>query len=126
MDKDIEALAIKCGFIPHAHEDGESYASLEDLQRFGEAFVNELTKPQEAAAEIKKRNEDLNYIHWHTLLQELPDGTELYTAPPNHVALVKENERLREAIYYAKEQAELSNNWKVADTMDEALAKEGE
>jgi hypothetical protein len=43
---------------------------------------------QEAVAEIKLREGDLRYIHWNTYLQQLPEGTKLYLAPPTVQAAV--------------------------------------
>lgn len=100
--KDIEALAPypNCSF---------KYCDLRG-QCLGEGKchhpANELTKPQEAVAEVHQntasqiflRNLDGSSFNMAKFI-----GHKLYLAPPNYEALVKENERLREALKLLKD-----------------------
>jgi hypothetical protein len=107
MIMNIKALAIKCGaykqteIIPNKKK--EDIGFLEEIVFTHEqlqAFANELTKPQEAVG-MKMLEENYNktdkrfpFVWW----KEVPYGSSLYLAPPNHEALQKENERLRERL----------------------------
>lgn len=59
-----------------------------------------VSQPQEAVGIIKdeQRGEDGAELHYAHLYEHLPVGTELFKAPPNYEALVKENERMRELL----------------------------
>lgn len=86
----IEKLAIEhcIGKYKNSTDGERYYFRLVDL----EAFAKALQQSSEPVAEIKKRDGDYNYIHWYTLLQQLAEGTLLFTHPPASVPPVQSSE----------------------------------
>lgn len=106
MKNDIEELAIKCGATIEQFTGNDNKKHDQICFECGtselEVFVAALSQPQEA----------VGYTSAH-LLTTVPDGDTgcfykekdddeyniaLFTAPPNYEALLKDNERLREAL----------------------------
>lgn len=98
LDKEtIEKLAIQCG--ASLRESGSTAKPIRMFSITGEelqAFVNELTTPQEAIIWIDEfGNIENSFKPW---MADEPNvkWTPLFKATPNYETLVKENERLRE------------------------------
>ena len=134
-DKDIEALAIKHFGAKKllAYQGGYVEGHLVESKQL-EAFANELTKPQEAnkvgsifnpwrefVENVIKGNNYFRTGEYYEILEYIDN---LYTAPPNYEALVKENEQLREALNLFLNNSTIQTNHPVECETAEALAKD--
>ena len=113
MSNDIEELAIKCGALieEFTGTDNKKHNQICFECENGEleAFVNELTKPQEAVAwlftqDLERFKTQETTATCYSVKVSNPDDTTvpLFPAPPNYEALLKENERLLEHLQNIK------------------------
>ena len=78
-------------------EDDYCHSTVSIAWRSWQAAIASMQGDGTLVAEIKSRAGDYHYIHWHTLLQQLPVGTKLFTYPPDAAEIARLTKELEEA-----------------------------